>query len=128
MSRRELESLNSPTQGVENENEEEENDFKIAPSGPRSKSDQLTTVVLVFSTLLLSLGLYTSINSIIFVLDWLGEWTTDKFRWARLFQAGIGVGIAGVSSLGIQSAYSAVPTARQVKLASNFIFHPTNFS
>jgi hypothetical protein len=119
MSKRDRELTTSPTQGMEDENTD--TDSVLEKPQPKSTTAQLTNVVLVLSTLLVTYGLYTGIDSSVYVVDWLKEWRTDGFRWIRAFQALLGFTTAAISLLGVQSAYAAVPLARQVKLGSTFV-------
>ncbi len=120
---REKEQLpSSPAHGMENlEDEEEPLKAMIPMNNPSgSKTDQLTTLVFVSSTLLLALSVYVSFVSFIYVLDWFSDGPNDKFRWGRMFQTVLGLLFALVSSHGIQSSYAATPAARQIRIAKTF--------
>ena len=114
MSRRERESLTSPTQGAELQEDEDSVKPELRSAAPQT--DQLTTLAFVLSTLMFVFSLYVAVTSFVYMLDWFGEWRTDKFRWGRLMQGGLGVAMAAVSVFGVQSAYAGTPAVRQLRL------------
>ncbi|KAL0486135.1 4 TM domain-containing transmembrane protein [Acrasis kona] len=115
-----LGSPSSPKQGMEDEEELLMEEKAMTLTKPQehsaTKSEQLTTLTLVLSTILFVYSAYLVFSSLIYLIDWLSEWRTDAFRWARFIQSIIGCAFALVSLIGVQSAFASVPSVRQLAL------------